>query len=577
MKRIYLVLLLMFGTSKITWAQYGWNLKENAIWTFQDSLGLNFNNGQPDTFSSIIPTLSPNCAAAISNAAGNLLFYTSSETIWDKNGNAMFGGYLSGQALFNHGAPQGVIILPVIDNPLQYYVFTLAGYVFDEDAGGPPSYMWLTYTIVDMSLNGGLGAVSAPPVIIDSALSCHMTAVPGDDCNIWLMVHAKKDSVFKAYEITAAGISATPVLSHVGYAPVEVPDLGNHSHGYGTMQVSPDRQKLAYVSPLELFPDPYMGRTELFDFDAATGIVTNSVMLDSTYAWDMAFSSDNSKLYTASCVLDDISGISPFYQLLNQFDVSLPTPTAMIASKTLIDTIFVPVITMPMRLTPDGRIYYIKSNGTFPADADYLGAIQAPNQPGAACNNVQHAVLMPHRIYPDDNRSGIGCNGFVRPIPKDTMFLRHDTTMCENEMLLQAPIAIYYNWSDTSPDTSLTITAPGTYWVGSAISYCEYHVDTFVVAPCANGIRQPSAADLISVYPNPASDNFTTAIALKQAAPVTLSVSDIYGSKLIAMDYGKLAAGDHQLRVNIDRLPAGFYTVQIMINNTIVTRKLTKR
>lgn len=593
MKKTVVLILFIAGAISHVRAQSGWNLMENAIWNFADSLGLDFTGGSPDTFSSNVPTLSPNCSATISDPDGNMLFYTTSATIWDRNGTPMPGGGLEYAPLHNpdgtlsdkvgagsNGAPQGVIILPVINNPKQYYVFTLAGWVFDENAGGPPSYMWLTYTIVDMSLNNGLGAVSTPPTIIDSFLSCHMTAVPGNDCNIWLLVHAKKQPTFKAYEITAAGISASPVISTAGYTPIIDPDLGNTSHGYGSMQLTSDRRKLAYVSPIHLFPDDFSGRTELFDFDAATGIVSNEMILDSAYSWDLAISPDNSKLYTSSCSInwDDQTGFSPFYQLLYQFDISLPTASAIAASRVLIDTIKTPVVTMPLRLTRDGKIYYNRSNSVTPGDAGYLGAIQQPNLPGLACNNVQHAVLMPSRTYPDDTRSGIGCNGFVRPTPGDTVYQHHDTVICANEtMVLNTPDAIYHLWSNGETDTAITITTPGIYWAMSAVSYCELVIDSFVVTDCITGIREGHETNAVSIYPNPAEDLFNCEVRLNRAADVAITVRDMYGRVASERQYGSLDAGVHLLQHDIAMLPGGMYMVTVRINKERTTLRLLKK
>ncbi len=139
---------------------------------------------------------------------------------------------------------------------------------------------------------------------------------------------------------------------------------------------------------------------------------------------------------------------------------------------------------MPIRLAPDGKIYYVISNSVHPADIDYLGVVHAPNQPGTACDHEHHGLLMPPRVAPDDNRSGIGCNGFVRPIPFDTLYARKDTVLCNpgDSIMLQAPTGIYYSWNNGSIDSSRLIKEPGTYWVGSATGYCQYRVDTFVVA-----------------------------------------------------------------------------------------------
>src|SRR5690606_6872291 len=86
----------------------------------------------------------------------------------------------------------------------------------------------LYYSVVDMSLNGGLGdvMVSRKGIFVDSFLTEKMTATLGNACNIWLLacgIDAIGASNFKAYEITASGLNASPVISNVGLGNVYTP------------------------------------------------------------------------------------------------------------------------------------------------------------------------------------------------------------------------------------------------------------------------------------------------------------------------------------------------------------------
>src|SRR5690606_28048726 len=96
---------------------------------------------------------------------GQLLFYSNGGRCWNRNGqimlngdsllgNSPFGGTnVNPDAPLNYSTTQGTCIVPVIDEPGQYYLFSLRGIT----SGNPIPYGTLFYSIVDMSLDNGLG------------------------------------------------------------------------------------------------------------------------------------------------------------------------------------------------------------------------------------------------------------------------------------------------------------------------------------------------------------------------------------------------------------------------------------
>jgi len=124
--------------------------KEGHNWYFGNQAGITFNSG-----SAVAVTNSqmntPRGCATVSDSLGNLLFYTDGATVWDKNHQVMQNG--SGLA----GSPsmsQSAVIVPHPGKRYQYYVFTLS-----NKGTGDADRAALSFSIVDMSLNGGLGAV----------------------------------------------------------------------------------------------------------------------------------------------------------------------------------------------------------------------------------------------------------------------------------------------------------------------------------------------------------------------------------------------------------------------------------
>src|SRR5690606_31939619 len=116
----------------------------------------------------------------------------------------------------------------------QYYVFSL-GARESIQAGR------LYYSIVDMSLNGGLGDVlsSAKGVLVDSFMSEHLTAVPGPDCNVWLLGISFLHNTLNAYEVDINGLASMPVTSAL------VPGGGQFGGFLGSLAITPDLETLA--------------------------------------------------------------------------------------------------------------------------------------------------------------------------------------------------------------------------------------------------------------------------------------------------------------------------------------------
>jgi hypothetical protein len=88
--------------------------------------------------------------SCISDTFGNLLFYCNGDTIWNKNHQPMLNGT---------GMPSDKVttlnscIIPRPGNPNQYFIF-INECVNNNSSGGK-----LKYSIIDMTLDGGNGAV----------------------------------------------------------------------------------------------------------------------------------------------------------------------------------------------------------------------------------------------------------------------------------------------------------------------------------------------------------------------------------------------------------------------------------
>lgn len=499
MKAKLLFLLLTFSL-KLTAQYYNQQadfLKANSVWTFGQNAGLNFNTGTPVAINSAAGALGSfgECAASVADpVTGQLLFYFDGVFCRDANSSVMPNGY---NILGNSQTSlQGSTIVPVIDSPGKYYLFTLYGLSGYGDSATDASGGFLFYSKIDMSLNNGMGDVvpNEKNIILSTdTLSESMVAVPGEQCDIWLVVHTAVTPVFKAFRISGSGIAPSPVVSAAGaqiqgYAPVTGLDIPAYS--MGGMAISPDRQHLAISSwnPfVEFLAGIMVGEDSipadlkvvgvmLFAFDPVTGIVSDGLVVGNRLTpYTVCFSPDNTKLYMVN---EEISLTSSNFPLL-QFDVSIPDSATIAASKTLISNSTGPDFSNAyLRLFRD-TIYISYFNYMT------LSTINDPNQSGLACDYQLGPVALnggTHTLYALPNE-------VVYPAPAQIEHVKIlDTIICSEDWLngiVLNPASVYgnytYQWNDGSQDTVRTIYNAGTYWVKYSDG-CNLRVDTFEVA-----------------------------------------------------------------------------------------------
>ncbi len=89
------------------------------------------------------------------------------------------------------------------------------------------------------------------------------------------------------------------------------------------------------------------------------------------------------------------------------------------------------------------------------------------------------------------------------------------------------------------------------------------------------GIKTTAANTSVNIYPNPAKNQFNLAIDLAENSTVSYSIMNSMGQTVKSFDLGNLSAGSQLQKINISDLAQGLYMVQININGTITTKKLT--
>ncbi|WP_317900234.1 T9SS type A sorting domain-containing protein [Aurantibacillus circumpalustris] len=330
--------------------------KQNWIWYFGDKAGLDFSTGVPVVLTNGVMTSAQGCAA-ISDSLGNLQFYTDGAKVWNKNHIQMSNGFgLQG----NQSSTQSALIVPKPSSTNIYYIFTVPA---------QNALIQFSYSEVDITLNGGLGDVTAKNINIFAPVLDKLTAVlHANGTDFWVLCHEQSNSAFRAYLVTSNGVSATPVTSNVGTAQGSAP-----SYGIGYLKASPNGAKLCMAVKNANY-------SELFDFNNATGAISNPLSLSGAIdPYGVEFSPDNSKLYIAS---SNVNG------QVYQYNLAAGSNTAISGSGLLLSPPTPNHWYGALQLATDGKIYVSQLT------KKYLGVISNPNTAGTGCGFQDSAIYL---------------------------------------------------------------------------------------------------------------------------------------------------------------------------------------
>ncbi|GEM_PF-1020512 len=259
------------------------------IWYFGFGAGLDFNEVEgldPPPRSIIDPHAmdAPEGTSTISDANGDVLFYSNGSTVWNRENTVMPNGTDIGG---DSTSTQSVIILPFIEDETLYYIFTT------EEVYGTNTYE-LKYTLVDMKEDNGRGDVLLKDVVLFSKSTEKIAAYEGGN-GYWLLTHEYGNNTFRAYPITEEGIGS-PVLSSAG----GIHSFNDPLSGQAGMKFSQagDRLAVAIIEDTEDY-------VEVFDFDPEIGeIIEFNYRIDlneggpgNDEVYDVHFSTGGRKLY----------------------------------------------------------------------------------------------------------------------------------------------------------------------------------------------------------------------------------------------------------------------------------------
>ncbi len=340
----------------------------NQNWTFGQEAGLDFSTNPPTPTTSAIASGGVGAregCASISDANGNLLFYTDGITVWDGSHTQRHTG-LNG----DFSSTQSAIIVPNPGNDNEYYIFTMDG---SSNTAAPFNH--LDGVLVNIALPTwtftSIATLTTLPSTAGFSPAEKITAVQHENCkDYWLITILQEGALstslgegfFRVFKINAAGLSHEYDLAmNVNIAEI------------GYLKGSPNGSRLAIANGQQ-------SNVLVYDFDNASGAIniasaitiTNPITTtNNTWVYGVEFSPNSNLLYYTNLVSGRRTGRVFQVDLINA-----PTTSLQVGAFSNVGGRYA---LGALQLGPDNRIYIAKDG------ENTIGAILNPNVVGTGC------------------------------------------------------------------------------------------------------------------------------------------------------------------------------------------------
>jgi gliding motility-associated-like protein len=455
MKSIYsLSIFILFHFSSINTIQAQ---GENDHWIFGSSCHISFKNGTPKVLPPLNTLKTLEGCSSVSDKYGNLLFYSDGITVWNKNHSIMQNGTgLKGDP----SSTSSCVVVPFPKHPNMYYLFCVQANTGNNH--------YLTYNLIDLGSNGGLGKVISKNNLLND-FSDEKIAVT-KNCSskgFWLVMHRALSNIYHSFSIDSNGINTNPISSYHNYSYSK-----NIEIGY--LKFSSDGNYLANAQ--------CHGRTiELYKFDKQTGRISYIAHEklptgdDQTF-YGLSFSPNNNFLYTS---LVDRGAVFQFN--LNQ------SPTQIFKNGILVMKSNARI--GALQLGKDNKLY---TSNSYSSDA--LNCILYPEELGLKCKPVMNYIKL-------NSKSHIGLPTYMESLDnyfslgKDSIIDFHKQTLSANYKNAK------YLWSTGDTSENIIIDRSGIYWLTiTDVNKCILIRDTININLLRYGAEmKPLAFDTLSV------------------------------------------------------------------------------
>lgn len=361
------IVLLIFSFGYLIEGQ-----NEHSNWLLGHNVWIDFKSGAVTVAATPKPFDCFEGSSAISNRSGQLLMYTNGQTVFDKNGNPM----LHGTGLEGKTSAANCLIakLPGCEERF-YYIFTVGSHEEND---------LLKFSIVDMSLNGGLGGVvsaSKNQHLSSQNASEKLTyAIHENGQDIWILAHKAVGDEFWSYLLTPTGLNSV-IISKSGYSfPTAFQSAGN-------MCISPDQKKIG-ITYHDYNWSGIASNFQILSFDNRTGKIGDKLYECLASPWsviyDLAFSPNSRFVY-----------VTTFHSWLAQNNIVHQYDLNSVDFCNSVASFFGSTcITPGIELAPDNKIYFAQTDMDYKGQS-YLGIINNPDLKGAACDLKQIGLTLP--------------------------------------------------------------------------------------------------------------------------------------------------------------------------------------
>jgi hypothetical protein len=316
----------------------------------------------------------------ISDKNGNLLMASNGVWIANATGDTMLNGSglnpNSFTTAYSNGLPlgDGNLFLQWPGDSTKYILFHQTG-----NYNANLSSTELFYSIIDLTLDSGLGGVIQKNVIVISdTLGWGITACKHANGRDWWVVilNDSMQYIYKAL-LTPSGLS-NPTIQYL-------PNMQPYSMFAAQPAFSFDGSKFAYASSYGIGNGIWYHDVRLLSFDRCNGNFFNPQIInltDSIVGLGVSFSSDSKYLYASSLL--------KIFQL-NTDTSNIPASLQVVAVNDSFVSPF-PAYTdfFQMYLAANGKIYI--TSGSTVLDLHYMNY---PDSAGIACDVHQHAIHLP--------------------------------------------------------------------------------------------------------------------------------------------------------------------------------------
>ncbi|MCK9480917.1 MAG: T9SS type A sorting domain-containing protein [Bacteroidia bacterium] len=229
--------------------------KRANIWYFGYQAGVDFNSGSPAPVFDGQTKQTWEGFSTLCDTAGNLLFYTDTRTVWNKNHDIVENGTdINGHP----SSTQGSVLLQHPENDSLVHLFVTVPSIFPN--------VGLRHNVINTKSNNGGGKVIVKNKLLLSATTEKLTAINHDNGkDIWIIAHGYTSNSYFSYLLTKEGLVECPVQSVTGNILEGDPTFWSFNC-QGNMLLNYQGNQVA-AAILRT------GKVEIFDFDNSTGIL----------------------------------------------------------------------------------------------------------------------------------------------------------------------------------------------------------------------------------------------------------------------------------------------------------------